>query len=69
MKLPFKLHIERRSEDFPNWLPIATSLGAVISAFIFSGIVLKIAGGNHSGYWVSSFQQHLEVGVSFQIRW
>ena len=45
MKLPFKLHIEKRSEDFPNWLPIATSVGAVISAFIFSGIVLKIAGG------------------------
>ena len=45
MKLPFNLLVERRSEDFPKCLPIVTSLGAVLVAFIFSGIVLKIIGG------------------------
>src|SRR3990170_4863224 len=45
MNLPFKLIIEKRSEDFPKWLPVATSVGAVLVAFIFSGIVLKIVGG------------------------
>jgi simple sugar transport system permease protein len=45
MNLPFKLSIEKRAEDFPKWMPVATSLGAVLVAFIFSGIVLKIVGG------------------------
>ena len=46
MSLPFKLHIEKRTEDIPKWLPAATSFGAVIAAFIISGIVLWLIGGN-----------------------
>jgi len=45
MRSPFTIQIEKRSEDYPKWLPLVTSLGAVVVAFIFSGIVLKIVGG------------------------
>ena len=46
MNLPFKLHIEKRTEDIPKWLPVATSVGAVVAAFIISGIVLLLIGGD-----------------------
>jgi simple sugar transport system permease protein len=45
MKTPFTIQIEKRSEDIPKWLPLLTSLGAVLVAFIFSGLVLKMVGG------------------------
>jgi ABC-type uncharacterized transport system permease subunit len=45
MKAPFTLQIEKRTEDIPKWLPLLTSLGAVLVAFIFSGLVLKLVGG------------------------
>ena len=43
--LPFTITIEKRVEDIPRWLPIATAVGSVLVAFIISGIVLKIIGG------------------------
>jgi len=46
MKLPFYLKIEKRMEDIPKWLPIATTIGAVVVAFIISGIILLFIGGN-----------------------
>jgi len=45
MRSPFTIQIEKRAEDYPKWLPLLTSLGAVVVAFIFSGIVLKMVGG------------------------
>jgi ABC-type uncharacterized transport system permease subunit len=45
MNLPFKIIFEKRSEDIPRWLPAATALGSVIVAFIISGIILKLIGG------------------------
>ncbi|MFH2039294.1 MAG: ABC transporter permease [Chloroflexota bacterium] len=45
MRFPFTIQVEKRSEDYPKWLPLVTSLSAVIIAFIFSGIVLKFVGG------------------------
>lgn len=45
MKLPYRLHYDIRNEDNPKWLPLATSFGAVLLAFLFSGIVLKLIGG------------------------
>ncbi|MBN1995793.1 MAG: ABC transporter permease [Anaerolineae bacterium] len=42
---PFTLTFEKRVEDIPKWLPAATSLGSVVIAFIISGIILKIIGG------------------------
>jgi simple sugar transport system permease protein len=46
MKLPFKIQILRRTEDIPKWLPLATTVGAVVVAFIISGIVLLSIGGD-----------------------
>ncbi|MFZ3151628.1 MAG: ABC transporter permease [Anaerolineaceae bacterium] len=46
MKLPFRLQVEKRTEDAPKWMPLATSLGAVVVAFLISGIVLAIIGGD-----------------------
>ncbi|MFN2303585.1 MAG: ABC transporter permease [Anaerolineales bacterium] len=46
MKLPFRLQIENRIEDVPKWLPIATSVGAVLVAFLISGIILSAIGGD-----------------------
>lgn len=45
MKLPFRLRVEKRIEEIPKWLPIVTSLGAVLVAFLISGIVLAAIGG------------------------
>lgn len=45
MKLPFTITFEKRVEDYPKWLPAATSIGSVIAAFIISGILLKLVGG------------------------
>jgi simple sugar transport system permease protein len=44
-RLPFTLTFEKRIEDIPKWLPAATSVGAVVAAFIISGIILKLIGG------------------------
>src|SRR5210317_1668408 len=46
MKFPFTLHFEKRTEDYPKWLPAVTSLGSVVVAFIISGIILKFIGGD-----------------------
>jgi len=46
MNLPFHLKIEKRTEDIPRWLPVATSVGAVVAAFIISGVVLLFIGGD-----------------------
>ena len=46
MKFPYKIKFESRINDVPKWLPLATSLGAVVVAFIISGIVLGLIGGN-----------------------
>ncbi|MEZ4644106.1 MAG: ABC transporter permease [Chloroflexota bacterium] len=43
--MPYKLQFEKRVEDIPKWLPAATSLGSVVIAFIVSGIILKLIGG------------------------
>jgi len=46
MNLPFKIIFEKRTDDVPKWLPVLTAFGSVIIAFIISGIVLKIIGGD-----------------------
>ena len=43
--MPYTIKLEKRVEDFPKWLPAATSVGSVVIAFIISGIILKIIGG------------------------
>lgn len=43
--MPYTIKFEKRIEDIPKWLPAATSIGSVLIAFIISGIILKIIGG------------------------
>lgn len=44
-QLPYSLTLEKRVEDVPKWLPAATSIGSVVLAFIISGLILKLIGG------------------------
>ncbi len=44
-QFPLTLVLEKRVEDIPRWLPAATSVGSVIVAFLISGFVLWIIGG------------------------
>lgn len=44
-QLPYTVTFEKRVQEIPKWLPAATSIGSVIVAFIISGIILKIIGG------------------------
>ena len=44
LRLPFELRIERRL-TVPRWLPIVTSIGALVVAFIIGGVVIYAAGG------------------------
>ena len=41
---PFAIRIEQRLET-PKWLPLATSIGALIVAFAIGGVVIKLGGG------------------------
>ncbi|MFQ5575847.1 MAG: ABC transporter permease [Anaerolineae bacterium] len=43
--MPFKLIFEKRVEDVPRWFPLATTFGSVAAAFVISGIILKLIGG------------------------
>lgn len=42
---PYTLSMEKRIEDVPKWLPAATSIGSVVLAFIISGLILNLIGG------------------------
>jgi simple sugar transport system permease protein len=46
MKAPYKITIEKRMEEIPKWMPTAISLGAVLVAFIISGVILALIGSN-----------------------
>lgn len=44
--LPFSFSFEKRDEDIPKWLPVATAIGSVILAFLVSAIILWLIGGD-----------------------
>ncbi len=46
MNLPVQLTLEKRTEDVPRWMPAATAVGSVVLAFLVSGIILRIIGGD-----------------------
>jgi len=46
MKFPYKITVKKRIEEIPKWLPSVTSLGAVLVAFLISGIILASIGSN-----------------------
>ncbi len=58
MKIPYPVFL-KRSEDTPKWLPVVTSIGAVVLAFVISGIVLAATGANpfkvYSYFYKASF--------------
>lgn len=43
--MAYRLSFEKRSEDLPRWVPPLISLGAVVVAFVLSGIVFRLIGG------------------------
>lgn len=43
--MPFQLQIQKRVDEFPWWFPALVSVGAVLVAFIISGIVFTLIGG------------------------
>jgi simple sugar transport system permease protein len=45
MNFPYTLRFEKRTDDVPRWLPFVTALGSVVVAFLISGIILKVIGG------------------------
>ncbi|MFN8453874.1 MAG: ABC transporter permease [Anaerolineae bacterium] len=44
--LPFSFSFEKRDEDIPQWLPVVTSIGSVIAAFLVSAVILWLIGGD-----------------------
>jgi simple sugar transport system permease protein len=44
-RLPWAVRIEPRLQA-PRWLPAATSIGALILAFIIGGVIIQLAGGD-----------------------
>lgn len=54
-----RLDVQKRTEDYPKWLPAATSVGAVLLAFVFSGLILLSVGADpiriYSFFWTASF--------------
>lgn len=46
MKLPYTILFEKRVEDVPRWLPAAISIGSVVVAFLISGLILRLVGGD-----------------------
>lgn len=44
--LPFSFSFEKRDEDVPKWMPVATSIGSVIVAFLVSAVILWLIGGD-----------------------
>jgi len=54
-----RLEFQKRTEDHPKWLPAATSIGAVLLAFVISGFILKSVGADplyiYSYFWTASF--------------
>ncbi len=45
LQLPFTMGLEQRM-DTPGWLPVVTSVGAVIVALLIGGVILWLSGGD-----------------------
>ena len=54
--MSYTLHIEKRIDNYPRWFPALVSVGAVIAAFVLSGIILKVIGGHPIKVMGSFFQ-------------
>jgi simple sugar transport system permease protein len=45
-RFPFRIQLEPRLSEPPAWYPAAVSIGAILVALFFGGIVIALAGGN-----------------------
>lgn len=45
MRLPYRVVFEKRTDDLPWWVPPLISVGAVVAAFVLSGFVFMLIGG------------------------
>lgn len=43
--MPWTIKFEKRVTEVPRWLPLATTIGSIVLAFVVSGIILKLLGG------------------------
>lgn len=43
---PYRLRLEKRLVEPPRWYPTLVSIGAIVVALIFGGILISVAGGN-----------------------
>lgn len=44
--IPYKLQIQKRTDEVSRWLPLATSIGAIVLAFLISALILLLIGGD-----------------------
>ena len=44
--IPYKLQIQKRTDEVSRWLPLATSVGAIVLAFLISAVILLLIGGD-----------------------
>jgi simple sugar transport system permease protein len=44
--LPYRIRLEPRMKEVPAWYPLAVTLGAIVVALFFGGIVISLAGGD-----------------------
>lgn len=44
--IPYKLQIQKRTDEVSRWLPLATSIGAIVLAFLISAVILLLIGGD-----------------------
>jgi hypothetical protein len=66
---PYRLQWKNAVEEVPRWLPALTSLGAVVVAFLISGLILKMIGGEPLRVLRFFYERHSAVGPLSLIRW
>ncbi len=64
MKIPYPVLL-KRTEDSPKWLPVVTSVGAVLLAFIISGVILAVTGADPFKFILIYLKPRLARGALF----
>ena len=67
MSLPIHLQVEKRLDEPPRWMPVATSVGAIVLAFLISGVILLLIGGDPVKTFSTSIMQLLAAGERFRM--
>ena len=69
MSAPYRLRIQKRTEEVPRWLPMATSIGAIVrqDRIIMPDVHTVIQAEDHVLVFVASRQQMPKVEKLFQV--